>query len=81
MSGKHGIISKKDALSGVLSKKHRGAIEYIGQMRNAVDHGVDPDENSNMWEVRIETAMIYPILVATTIRNILDREETGKIFI
>ena len=40
--GKNGIIQKRDALSAHISKKHRGMIEYIGQVRNAADHGSDP---------------------------------------
>ena len=39
--GKNGILQKSSALGNVLSKKHRGMIDYIGQVRNAADHGAD----------------------------------------
>ena len=74
LAGKNGILQKRDALSSALSKKHRGMIDYIGQIRNAADHGADPDENSQMWTVTTETAVIYPLVVAITIKNIYQRD-------
>ena len=75
LQGKNGIISKLSAFqSGAISKKHCGAIEFIGQVRNAADHGVDVAEGNNTWVVTKETATIYPIIVALTIKNILQRE-------
>lgn len=70
--GKTGIIKKADALSTVLSKKHRGMISYIGQVRNAADHGIDIDENGQAWNVSCLTATTYPILVASLIKNIVE---------
>lgn len=74
LAGKNGIISKRDALSSYLSKKHRGMIEFIGQVRNAADHGAEPDENNQMWIVTDETAMIYPCIVAIVIKGIYTYE-------
>lgn len=74
LSGKNGIIQKRDALSAVLSKKHKGMIDYIGQVRNAADHGADSDENGLMWSVTKDTALIYPCIVAIVIKNILQRD-------
>lgn len=74
LAGKNGIMQKRDALSSVLSKKHRGTIDYIGQIRNAADHGADPDENGQMWTISTETAIIYPLVVAITIKNIYERD-------
>ena len=73
LTGKNGILQKKDALVGQLSKKHRGMIEYIGQVRNAADHGSDADEGGLTWLVTNETAIVFPILVAITIKDIYDR--------
>lgn len=73
LSGKNGIISKRDALSPYISKKHRGMIEYIGQIRNAADHGADSDENNQTWAVSNETATIYPCIVAITIKGMFNR--------
>lgn len=70
----NGIIQKRNALSSNLSKKHKGIIEYIGQVRNAADHGADADENGKMWTITKETALVYPCIVAITIKNILQRE-------
>ena len=74
LQGKNGILQKRDALSGILSKKHRGMIEYIGQVRNAADHGADNNENGQMWSVSNETAIIYPRIVAVIIKDILMRD-------
>ena len=78
LSNRNGIIQKRDALSAFLSKKHKGMIEYIGQVRNAADHGADNDENGQMWTVTKETAQLYPCIVASVIRDILKRD-TGTI--
>ena len=74
VSGRNGIIQKKDALSSHLSRKHKGMIDYIGQVRNAADHGADSDENEQMWTVTRDTALIYPCIVASVIKNILQRD-------
>lgn len=75
LAGKNGIISKRDALSAKLSKKHRGMIEFIGQIRNAADHGADSDENGQMWTVTKESATIYPCVVAIVIKDIFNRDK------
>lgn len=70
LSGRSGIISKSDALSNLLSKKHRGMINYIGQVRNAADHGTDPDEDGKTWSISLDTALMYPILIVSIIKDI-----------
>ena len=72
--GKNGIGQKSDALSSVISKKHRGMILYICQIRNAADHGADVDEGGNGWSVSSESAQMYPIIVASIIKNVVLRE-------
>lgn len=72
--GKNGIIQKSDALSNIISKKHRGMINYIGQIRNAIDHGSDIDEGGAVWDISPETARLYPFVVATIIKSIVLRE-------
>lgn len=74
LSGQNGIIQKRNALAAVISKKHKGMIEYIGQVRNAADHGADNDENGQMWTVTRDTALLYPCVVATVIKDMLQRE-------
>ena len=72
--GKTGILQKSGAMSSILSKKHRGMIEHIGQVRNAADHGADTDEGGKVWMVSEETARVYPTIVATLIKDIVLRE-------
>lgn len=76
--GKNGIISKASALS--LSKKHKGMIEYIGQVRNAADHGADTNENGKSWEISEETARVYPFLITNLIKAICERD-SGNLFV
>jgi hypothetical protein len=74
LTGKNGIGQKCDALSSVISKKHRGMIQYIVQIRNAVDHGADPAESGRVWGISDESSQMYPIVVASIIKNIVLRE-------
>lgn len=75
LTGKNGIGQKCNALSGCLSKKHRGMAEYISQVRNAVDHGSDADEGGKVWAISEDTAQIFPMLVSTVIKGIVLREK------
>ena len=81
MSGKSGISQKSDALNLVISKKHRGMIQYISQIRNAADHVADPDENGDIWEISDATAQLYPIIVASIIKNITSKEINSKLVV
>lgn len=79
LAGKNGILQKKDALVAYLSKKHRGMIEYVGQVRNAADHGSDADEGGLTWLVTDETAVLFPSIVAILIKGIYDRSFNNDI--
>ena len=68
--GKTGIGSKADALNSVLSKKHRGMIQYINQIRNAADHGADANEEGRIWDISDETAQFYPLIISGLIKDI-----------
>lgn len=74
LSGRRGIGQKKDALASCIGKKHRGMIEYIAQVRNAADHGSDPDDEHLMWSISEETAILYPRVIACAIKSICLRE-------
>ena len=74
IAGKQGITQKKDALTSCISKKHRGMIDYIAQVRNAADHGANPDEEHIMWTISEETSILYPRIVACLIKAICLRE-------
>lgn len=79
LSGRNGILQKRDALSTYISKKHRGMIEFVGQVRNAADHGADPDEDNQVWAISKETAAMYPCVIAALIKDIFLRDTTGSI--
>lgn len=72
LSKKKGIIEKSDMFS--FSKKHKGMINYLGQIRNASDHGADTYENNYSWSVYDETAKIYPFVVVNLIKAIKEYE-------
>ena len=72
-------LQRPFALSAHISKKHRGMIEFVGQIRNAADHGADPDENNQVWTITNETASIYPCIIAALIKAIFLRDATGSI--
>lgn len=50
-------------------------IEYISQVRNAVDHGADASEGGKVWNVAEDTAQIYPLIVSSVIKGIIHREK------
>ncbi len=79
LNGRNGIIQKRDALSAYLSKKHRGMIDFVGQVRNAADHGADPEEGNQTWSVSRETAMLFPAVVAILIKDLFSREYSASI--
>jgi hypothetical protein len=70
LSGRNGISQKADALLNVISKKHRGMVGYVAQIRNAADHGADPDENDLTWQISEETALMYPLIIVSLIKGI-----------
>jgi len=71
LAGKNGISLKSDALAGVLSKKHRGMINYIIQIRNSADHGADHEENRKIWDISDDTARFLLLIVASIIKSIV----------
>ena len=81
LSGKNGTSQKSDTLNGVISKKHRGMIQYISQVRNAANHGADPDENGDIWKVSDTTAQLYPVIVASIIKDIVRKETSSKLIV
>lgn len=57
----------------------KNTLEFVGQVRNAADHGADPDENNQVWTISNETARIYPCIIAALIKAIFSRDATGSI--
>jgi hypothetical protein len=52
LTGKTGIIQKANALKagGAIAAKHLGYTDFIGHLRNAAEHGIDPDVNAD-WSI------------------------------
>jgi hypothetical protein len=65
-----GINAKVDTLGNNLSRKHKNMLKYLGHIRNAADHGIDPDINQS-WEISKETATEYVHVSVSTIKSIV----------
>lgn len=72
LQGKNGINAKTTALVSILSKKHRGMIQYIMQIRNAAEHGADSDEDGQVWTISDDTAQFFPLIIANLIKDIVN---------
>jgi len=54
----------------LVAQKHLGAISLIGHIRNATDHGGDPDEDNRPWSVAPSTARLMLLTILSSIRSI-----------
>lgn len=72
LAGASGINAKVDNLrqAGHLRKKQSFMLKYLGHVRNAVDHGTDPDIGST-WAISPETACEYVHVAISAIRAIV----------
>jgi hypothetical protein len=68
----HGIIQVGNQLrtNHLLAQKHLGAIQLIGQIRNAADHGGDPDEGNRRWQIAHQTTHLMALAMLSSIRSI-----------
>jgi hypothetical protein len=74
IAGKNGIISKANEIINTrhhLTTKHFGLFEYLGHVRNASDHGMDPNIGA-MWTISAETALEYFQVSLSAIRSAYD---------
>jgi hypothetical protein len=69
----HGIIQIGNQLRGnqLITQKHLGAIQLIGQIRNASDHGGDPDEGNRQWHITNMTTHLMLYAILSSIRSIV----------
>lgn len=76
LQGAHGINSKLDRLqqSNSLPRKIINVGKYLGHIRNAADHGVDPDINAS-WEIRESTGLEYVFVACSFISSTLEHED------
>lgn len=63
----------------LISQKHLGAIQLIGHIRNATDHGGDPDEGNRRWHVTSSTVRLMILSVLSSIRSIVHYRERGSL--
>jgi len=73
IQGANGINAKGDRLeqAGHLKAKHKHIVKYLGHIRNAADHGIDPDIG-HQWTIRDATAVEYVHVTLTAIRDLVD---------
>jgi hypothetical protein len=84
LTGANGINQKLDKFrtGNQLPKKVVEAAKYLGQIRNAADHGVDVDpEVGDIWEIQHSTALQYVYVSCSFIAAALEREAGGKFLI
>jgi hypothetical protein len=84
LAGANGINQKLDKFraGSHLPKKVVEAAKYLGQVRNAADHGVDVDpEVGDIWEVQQSTGLQYVFVACSFIAAALEREAGGKFII
>ncbi len=68
----HGIIQIGNQLrtNNLIAQKHLGAIQLIGQVRNASDHGGDPDVGNRRWNVTPTTTHLLILAILSSMRSI-----------
>lgn len=68
----HGINAKADCLFSKrnLEKKHKFMLKYLGAVRNAADHGIDPDIN-HTWDISQNTAIEYVFVAQSVIVDLV----------
>jgi hypothetical protein len=72
LRGSHGIIQIINQLrnSRLIAQKHIGAIQLIGQIRNASDHGGDPDEGNRRWHIAPTTTRLLLLAILSSMHSI-----------
>jgi hypothetical protein len=84
LTGASGIIQKFDRFrtGNKLPKKIVEASKYLGQIRNAADHGRDTDPDVNaVWKIQATTALEYVFVACSIIAACNAHEKTGDFLI
>ena len=82
--GASGIGQKLDRFrpGNHLPKKTVEAAKYLGQVRNAADHGVDADPDVGaVWHIQRSTGVHYVLVACAFIAAALEREAGGQFLI
>lgn len=78
LAGANGILQKVDRFraGNHLPKKLVESARYLGQIRNAADHGVDVDpEVAAEWAIQLHTGMLYVLVACAFMSSALERED------
>jgi hypothetical protein len=72
LAGATGIITKADKLRAgkAIAAKHLGFFQYIGNIRNAADHGIDTDINAQ-WSLSPDTVRQSVLVCLACIRSVV----------
>jgi hypothetical protein len=84
LSGADGIIQKLDKFrtGNHLPKKIVEAGRYLGQIRNAADHGVDIDPDIQaVWRIQYWSGLLYVYITCQMIAACLERDARGDFII
>jgi hypothetical protein len=74
ITGANGINAKLDKFqAAILPKKLVNVGKYLGHVRNAADHGVDPEVGA-AWSIRSATGVEYVYVACSFIAAIVSRE-------
>jgi len=65
----NGINAKVDMLGTHIRKKHSNMLKYLGHVRNAADHGTDPEIGCS-WDISHESALQYVHVAISTIKSV-----------
>ena len=73
IQGAHGINAIADRLSHAkhITTKHKAICNYLGHVRNAVDHGAD-QEIAAVWTITSQSAVEYVYVASTIVRSLVD---------
>ncbi len=84
LSGASGINQKlaKFRSDNKLPKKIVEAAKYLGQIRNAADHGIDADPDvGEIWNIQKSTGLEYVFVTCSFIASVLERKDNGRFII
>lgn len=81
IAGKTGIIQKANALkaSKAVATKHLGYMDFLGHLRNAADHGVDPDVSAD-WGISPEATRLGVFMLLSAIKSIVALRDGDAVF-
>ena len=72
LEGATGVISKADRLraANVIAQKQMGFMTFIGQLRNAADHGIDDEVNLD-WAITPDSVRLGGFVLLGGIKSVV----------